>query len=148
MDHEQHTDGDAMATNAVVKSTIGVELRKDLERIDSLRELADDWNTYGGVPATVLAAASASDLLRSLVSDDERPRYTLVRPHSIAPLASGGLNLEWRGPHGEMTVEVYPDGRLGCYVVESHDGETIERDEENTAIANVYASLRCILGIQ
>lgn len=147
MDHQQHADGDAMATNSIVTATAQIELRQDLERIDSLQKLADNWNTYGGVPVTIRAAASASDVLRSLASEDERPNYTLVRPYGIAPLASGGLNLEWRGSHGEMTIEVYPDGRLGCYTVESRDGETVERDEENPAMTAISASLRCILGI-
>jgi hypothetical protein len=71
-----------------------------------------------------------------------------VRPRGIAPLASGGLNLEWRGPHGEMTIEVYADGRLGCYVVELRDGETIERDEDDPEMTAMLTALLRILGIK
>ncbi|HYI14767.1 MAG TPA: hypothetical protein VEX37_05220 [Thermomicrobiales bacterium] len=147
MDHEQHADGDAMVTNPLTTATTLVELQQDIERIDALCQLPDTWDTYGGVPVTERSAASASALLRWLASDSRQPEYALVRPYGITPLASGGLQLDWRGSHGELTIEVYPDGRRGSYAVESRDGETIERDEEEPSMASISVSLHAVLGI-
>jgi hypothetical protein len=146
--HEQHSDGEAMASNSIVNAAPSVELTQDIERITSLTRLGDDWDTYGGAPVTSSAAASATNVLRSFAEAYEGSSYIVVRPHSIAPLASGGVNVEWRGPFGELTLEVYPDGRLGCYTVESRDGQTTERDEEEPALQTVMTSLRHILGVQ
>jgi hypothetical protein len=124
-----------------------VELEQDLARIASLRKLPDNWDTYGGVPVTDQTAARASEILRWLATVARQPDYTRVRPHGIAPLASGGLQLEWRGKRGELTIEIYPDGRRGSYTVESRNGEMMERDEEQPAMASIVSSLRSILGI-
>ena len=36
-----------------------------------------------------------------------------VRPYSVAPLADGGVQIEWRGPGGIVELEVGPAGELG-----------------------------------
>jgi hypothetical protein len=146
--HEEQADGETMASNSIVNAASSVELSLDIERITSLTRLEDDWDTYGGAPVTSSAAARSTQVLRSLTEPHAGLSYTDVRPRSIAPLASGGVNIEWRGPFGELTLEVYPDGRLGCYTAESRDGQTIERDDEEPPLQSVLTSLRRILGIQ
>lgn len=141
MDHEQQTDGEAMATKSVVTATTSTDFQHDLDRITSLRDLPENWDTYGGVPPTRDAAARASVLLYELAGAFRNEPYATVRPHGIAPLVSGGVNLEWRGPNGEMTIEIYPDGRLGLFVEATEDGETVERDEEDPSMATFYTSV-------
>jgi hypothetical protein len=148
MDHEHHADGSEMATDTLVTATAPVGLRQDLERIKSLRDLPENWDTYGGVPVTERSATSASEILCWLAADGRQPDYIRVRPHGIAPLASGGLQLEWRGPHGELTIEIYPDGRRGSYTVETRTGEDIERDEEDPSMTSISSSLHAILGVR
>ena len=155
MDHSQPPDSEDMTVDAAVGSVISADVRSkvaspalstDLDRIEALTALKEDWDTYGGVPPTIPSARRAADLLVSLVDTGRFPSYNAARPYTIAPLASGGLHLEWRGPHGELTVEVYPDGLLGYYALETRDGVTTETDEEDPPLAVVHDHLRHILG--
>ncbi len=90
MDYEQQMDGEAIASDSIMNPICDVGLHLDIERIESLSELDDDWDTYGGVPVSARAVAAATNLLLTLDDAREQLAYSIVRPRSIAPLTSGG----------------------------------------------------------
>jgi hypothetical protein len=71
--------------------------------------------------------------------------YHDVRPWRTALLASGGIQIEWRGEGGELTVEFYPDGRPGSFTVEICDGETMEYDREEPDDTDLVRTIRRIV---
>jgi hypothetical protein len=94
-------------------------------RLNELARLEPDWDSYGAKPISGVAISLANRLLldvarRSLELGHEPA--TRMRPWYIAPLADGGLQIEWRSDAGAIEVEIAGDGRFG-YLVERNDGQ-------------------------
>ena len=84
-------------------------------RIQHLQELEPDWDGYGGVPITNEAAETTATVLVIAKRLDE----ALEDPF-IAPLPSGGLQVEWEVDSGnECLVVIPPDGTNVEYLLET-----------------------------
>jgi hypothetical protein len=70
-------------------------------RLAVLERLQPNWDSYGGAPVSALAIEAVIRLF------DLRP---YVREPFIAPVASGGLQLEWAVGDVEIEVEFDRDG--------------------------------------
>jgi hypothetical protein len=88
-------------------------LQATLNRIAQFASLETDWDSYGGEPPSPVARAEAGRWVE-IVADifGGRAGDTSI-PYSVAPLADGGVQLEWRGRNGVVELEVDPDGALG-----------------------------------
>jgi hypothetical protein len=118
-------------------------LQPALDRLAELRNLGPNWNTYDACPISDTAIRTAEKLLARVAAETQRrvaDQHML--PQSIAPLASGGVHVEWRGRRGELTVEIYPDGRLG-YLAINADGS--EYDEDDVTLETVLQRLDLVL---
>ena len=102
-----------------------------------LGELADNWDSYGGAPPTPTSLEAA----RSLLSDLDRQARILpgraVTPFHIAPLPSGGVQLEWTGPSKDIEVEIGPDGALAYLVIDRSGGERRFTEDEQVPATTV-----------
>ncbi len=67
----------------------------DPNRLDEFKSLEEDWDSYGADPISPKAIVTAKNLLR-----------TCSRPDFIAPLADGGVQLEWECPDINRGAEV------------------------------------------
>ena len=77
-------------------------------RLKELMSLDEDWDGFGGLPTTRTAAAMTKKILYELV---RAMRSANVEP-SLAPLADGGIDMEWVSAGGdELLVEVPAAGR-------------------------------------
>lgn len=103
-----------------------------LRRIDEFRGLEPNWNSYGAERVTREAISAAKVLFRAL-SDDARQLGPGLRPVAVVPLGSGGVQVEWFGPGGELEVEIEPDGTLGYLLI---TGTAPDRHFEEAAIAS------------
>ena len=110
---------------------VSAENTLSFRRLDALGELVDNWDSYGGAPPTPLSLETARRLLLKL---DRQCRIRLGRdvdPFHIAPLPSGGVQLEWTGSSKDIEVEVGPDGRLAYLLIDrSGDERRFTEDEE------------------
>ena len=71
------------------------------ERLEILRKLPPDWDSYGGLPPTAEAIKTAEEFL------------TVIGIPFIAPLPNGGLTFEWNLPSGEtVLVDILPSGSI------------------------------------
>lgn len=99
-------------------------------RLRQLSALAPDWDSYGAKPVSDKAIRATHQLL-STIRD---PLGTLlgdqIQPFAIAPLADGGLQLEWRGPKGTLEVDIAPDGKLGYLLVEGQKDRSFEEGDD------------------
>jgi hypothetical protein len=117
-----------------------------LRRIAQFADLESDWDSYGGEPPSPIARDEAgrwveivADLFGSRAGD-------AVRPYSVAPLADGGVQIEWRGRHGVVELEVGPSGELG-YLFLAQEGPVPRAEEvEDASWSDVLRALLRALG--
>jgi hypothetical protein len=98
------------------------------QRLTEFAALPANWDSFGALPIS----SGAIDAARRLLF-----RIRNVSPYTLAPLASGGIQIEWRGHRTALEIEVGPAGRLSSLLVEGHEtGRTYdERDRVSAAEA-------------
>jgi hypothetical protein len=78
----------------------------------ALRDLPEDWDTYGSPPVSAQAIEIAIKVL-CLIAAGEPPM-----PYAV-PLSGGGVQLEWRRRDRQVEIEATPDGRIHAYATDS-----------------------------
>jgi hypothetical protein len=96
--------------------------RESLSQIETYRILPQDWDTYGGLPASDVSLAFAGNLLNALRLVPE-----LFAPY-VCPISTG-VYLEWRLGDARLYFEVEDDSVL--FVME--EGDRVVEDGEDTA---------------
>jgi hypothetical protein len=101
------------------------ELAAAFRRLWSLKNLKENWNSYGAAAVDDAALRSAHTLLG--VAGNLR-----TLPVAIIPTARGGVQLEWKLPDRELEVEVLPDQTVQVLLVEGEqeseqEGISVER---------------------
>ena len=114
---------DAQATAAVGEA---------LRRIAQFADLGPDWDSYGAAPSSPVARAAAGRWVETVARTFGSVAGERVRPYSVAPLADGGVQLEWRGPGGAIEVDVDPSGDVG-YLLQIGEGTAARYEEVETA---------------
>ncbi len=103
-------------------------LLRSYARLTQFAAFEEDWDSYGASPISHRAIDAARQLLLRL------PRRLGeigdAGPYAVAPLASGGIQLEWRGNRRALEIDIDAVGRLGSLLAEDHEtGRTYnERD--------------------
>lgn len=85
-----------------------------VQRILELQHLDPNWDDYGSPPPSKVTATRAIAFIGQIAGlgfDD------LPSP-GVAPVAGGGIALEWTRPHRQLHLSVFPDG-TSEYVEES-----------------------------
>ena len=120
-------------------------LRPAMDRLARLAELSTDWDSYGAAPPSSRAIAMARDLLSAV---DARFGHTIgerVRPYAVAPIADGGIQLEWRGPYAEIEVEIDPAGQQGYLFIDKQGIERTFEEQDNLAQSEVVDAVAKVL---
>ena len=84
-----------------------------LRRIGELKQLPEDWDSYGSPRVQQLAAQRAVEIVRAAAMED-------VHPPQIVPVSGGGLQIEWTSGKRELEIEVLPDGSIEYLAVDAH----------------------------
>lgn len=120
--------------------------RSPAERLDELSRLEPDWDSYGGLPPSSEALASARALLRVILAPKRNGAGSRITPFSIVPIADGGVQLEWRGARADLELNVGPDGALSYLLIERggdersfQEGDDLPRAEALRLIDQVTA---------
>jgi hypothetical protein len=103
-------------------------VRDHLRRLDRFATLERGWDSYGAQPISVNAIEAASVLLMSLAAHLEPWFGRRVKPYVVAPLASGGVQLEWRGPSGIIEVDVDPEGTFSYLLLQGAEEDAVAED--------------------
>ena len=111
-------------------ATVGQDdlLEPVLRRMRSLSGLADDWDSYGGVPPTAIALEQALGFCRRVAELLGPSVGERVRPVEISPLANGGIQLDWQGADFLIAVDVGPEGSWG-YLTKVGNGRAARYEE-------------------
>ena len=107
-------------------------LERSLRTLHRLSKLLPNWDSYGAMPLTERALATAGRLLGDIASEMAGVAVRDGMPYHIAPLVYGGVLLEWetRGSGDELAVDISADGEFG-YLRIAGTGERRTFDEQD-----------------
>jgi hypothetical protein len=122
------------AEMATHRRTARITVQPALDRLAQLAQLGPDWDSYGGVPPSAEAIATARQLVLGageLLADTVGQR---ALPYAVAPLADGCVQLTWRGRFDEIEVEIGPRDSIGYLLIRRQgDDETFDEGERVSA---------------
>jgi len=82
-----------------------------LLQLESVANLADDWDSYGSRAPDSNAIFAA----RKLIVDAQRQSNLI--PYFVGPVSGGGVQIEWHIQDGTIEIEVYPNKTFAVLVV-------------------------------
>lgn len=90
-------------------------------KLETLTELGDNWDSYGGRRIAVATVLEVFQLLAGLYA------LGLTAP-TIVPTSNGGIQLEWRVRELELELSFEPNGRMLALFDDASRGESWERE--------------------
>lgn len=126
-----------------------VQVHHDTERalaemamqIARFAELESDWDSYGAETISPQAIIAAKDVLQAVIRQTEPIIGEQVLSVWIAPLPSGGIMLEWRGPTADLEIEITADGTLDLLLEERVDDGDAPVERADVSVGEVAALL-------
>ncbi len=112
-------------------------------RMASYRKLGPNWDSYGAERISEKAIQISGDLLTRIQSEWSIRLGESMKPYFVAPVANGGIQLEWRGDYSEIEVEIGPGGDLGYLLVK---GNEPGKEDENCSIDRILCEIGKVLG--
>ncbi len=106
-----------------------VDLTPALDRLVHLAKIPSDWDAEGGEEPTSVAIAMAAKVVVTAAQRFQLLAGNQVLPFVLAPLADGGIQVEWRTDILDLELEVGRDGELGYLLVEHGDSPSYEEGE-------------------
>ncbi len=120
----------------------------EIPGVAELRELAgldEDWDTYGGLPPSHAALNSALKLLRTVHERCGGEADSAGVPYSVSPLATGGVEAEWRASDRLIRVDIGPEGELDFLVRRDINGHREYTERHGSSVQAVLTELRGVL---
>lgn len=112
-------------------------------RLESIKALGVNWDSYGSDAPQHPAVVTAHRLIWEVYMWSLNSRQCPALPYSVVPLSGGGIQVEWRGGHGAIEVEVSPDGALG-YLLTRGTGLSPDIEEDNVPQFQIMELVRSI----
>jgi len=128
------------------KTSPQVSLAPIFERLKELAQLKVDWDSYGAEPVSSVALVAAFELLDA-VKERLCRKVREPLPQFIAPLADGGLQLEWSGQQGDIEVEIDPSGDLGYVLIEGQGTNRKFKEQHQVSLNEVLNLLSQFLSL-
>jgi hypothetical protein len=97
-------------------------LKNTVDRLSTLSQLRNNWDSYGALPIGLTAHLSAAQLLGLVMSDD-------IPQPDIVPTTSGGIQIEWHTANIDLELEIAANGHLSVFF-EDAQGEHDSIDED------------------
>src|SRR5712692_5249858 len=119
-----------------------------MRKLDELKNLPEDWDSYGADPISPNAIAKAKSIIISVVKSFSNAIGDVVQLTDVIPIADGGVQLEWVGPHAELEIEISPNSNISLlYISGSGDRRKYEESEDNS-LNDVYAKIARLIHSQ
>lgn len=134
-------------TSVRQKTDFQVSLASIFTRLKEIAQLEADWDSYGAEPVSSVAFIAAFELLDAVKNRLSR-KVREPLPQFIAPLADGGLQLEWSGQKGDIEVEIYPNGDLGYVLIERQGTNRKFKEQHQVSLHEVLNLLSQFLSLE
>jgi hypothetical protein len=99
-----------------------------IQRIAEMTHLPAGWDGEDAHPPTGPSVAQACRLIVAVAERSRRAGRPGGGPWTSAPIADGGLQVEWLGPGARIEVQAGPDGSLG-YLIKRGEGAAARYEE-------------------
>lgn len=96
------------------------------QRLEELRQLPDNWDSYGAPRITDKALEKARSVLTLMTATG-----SFAQPF-VAPSPNGGVQIEWYIPTGEVELRIPPNGDPLTYSTVETTADGQEREVEET----------------
>lgn len=107
-------------------------VRQALHRLADMAALPPNWDSYGAEPPSSVAVGQAGLLVEAVAEAAQATLGVRIAPWTSAPIADGGIQVEWSASKRRIEVQVGPEGSLG-YLVERESAGQHEYEEEEEA---------------
>lgn len=143
--HELELHCETPSQTYVVPDDSAAVVRPELEILEELAGLSEDWDSYGAAPIHQRAIRSASDLMVTVAKEFGTILGERARPYAVAPVADGGVFVEWRGPDTKLQVRARPDGDFRYLMVRKVQHQRIAQEQSRVSLAEVLRQLVSVL---
>ncbi|MBI2940711.1 MAG: hypothetical protein HYY04_09775 [Chloroflexi bacterium] len=123
-------------------------VRPELEQLEGFANLEPDWDSYGAAPISGKAISTARRLMTVVAEQFGDLLGERVRPYAVAPVADGGVYVEWRGPGGQLQVQVGPDGNLTYLLVKSVRCRRVFEERSQASSTEVLSAAAGVLSLR
>jgi len=90
-----------------------------IRKVECFRALPEGWDSYGARRVTSGAIRCAAAVLEALDTDLSTAAGSRIEPFDIAPVPTGGIQLEWREKSRSIELEITPGGEMRYLLVDS-----------------------------
>lgn len=112
------------------------------ERLAEIESLGPDWDPYGSEAPSAIAVNLARTLLQYAVAGELGKRLgEALLPLHIAPIADGGVQLEWSTSIADLEVYVSPAGTFSMLIINRQDQTRRSDERDNLTLIEVLAEL-------
>jgi len=111
------------------------------QRLEGFRQLPDNWDSYGASRITDEAIEKGKSILAFMAAAG------IAEELFVAPSPSGGIQIEWGSPGGEVELEIPPTGVPMTYysvetTAEGRGRETEETVSQTDGLARLLNTMR------
>jgi len=82
-----------------------------------MRRLESNWDSCGGQPPSEEALGTIRSLIGIVIDQHLEGVGKIAIPFTVAPIADGGAQAEWRNASKIIEVDVNPLGEYGCLLI-------------------------------
>ncbi len=103
------------------------------EQIEKFSELEENWDSYNAKKISSVSILKSLSILASIMDKNtDNSVEERMLPYSVVPLATGGVQMTWRGLDLEIDVEVGGMGEIGYLLV--------DKDVQNQDVTDLYSA--------
>lgn len=131
-----------------ISKSSGLAQATALRKLDELKNLPEDWDSYGADPISPNAIAKAKSIITSVMIAFGGSIGNVVQLTDVIPIADGGVQLEWVGPHAELEIEISPNGNIGLLYISVSEGRRNYEESKDNTLNDVYTVIAKLIHSQ
>jgi hypothetical protein len=131
-----------------ISTSSGLSQATALRKLDELRNLPEDWDSYGAEPINPNAIAKAKSIVTSVMMAFGDIVGNVVQLTDVIPIADGDVQLEWVGPHAELEIEISPNGSIGLLYISISEGRRKYEETKDKSLNDVYTAIAKLIHSQ
>lgn len=115
-----------------------------LGRLNAVRQLQSNWDSYGAEPPTPAAVSEAVKIVWTIVARHFPSVGDRAIPFTVAPL-SRGVQVEWRGETDCIEVQIGAGGELGYLLVRGQGDLRGSEERDSVQEADVLGLIATVI---